>query len=114
MGTRKGKKRTALTPPPDSRYQPAQPGGSLDNRQPPTPAGPGSNRPESNSESASSYGDTDLSILNSPTNSDNISLFPNISGAMSDNQRDKIYDRTQPPKFRMSWRKKRKKLGSQQ
>ena len=85
MGTRKGKKRTALTPQPDSRAPPAQPEGSLDQRQPPPPPEPGSNRPDSHSGSASSYGDTDLSILNSPTNSDNISLFPNISGAMSDN-----------------------------
>ena len=84
MGTRKGKKRTALTPPPDSRSQPVQPGGSTDTTQPPTPAGPRTDRTESNSESGSSYGGTDLSILNSPTNSDNISLFPNISGAMSD------------------------------
>ena len=84
MGTRKGRKRTAATPPPDSRAQPAQPGGSTDNTQPPTPAGPRDHRRESNSESTSSYGDTDLSIINSPSSSDNISLFPHITGAMSD------------------------------
>ena len=85
MGTRKGRKRTAATPPPDSRAQPAQPGGSTDNTQPRTPAGPRDHRRESNSESTSSFGETDdLSIINSPSSSDNISLFPNITGAMSD------------------------------
>ena len=80
MGTRRGKKRTALTPPPDSRATPAQPEGShSDQSEPLPPPEPGSNRLESHSGSASSYGDTDLSILNSPTNSANISLFPHIS-----------------------------------
>ena len=87
MGPRKGRKRDATTPPPDSRTQPAQPGSRTGNTQPPTPAGPREHRSDSNSESTSSLGETDdLSIITSPSSasSDNISLFPNITGAMAD------------------------------
>ena len=87
MGTRKGKKRAAATPPPDSRAQPAQPGRDTNNPEPRTPAGPREHRSDSNSESTSSFGETDdLSIITSPSlsSSGNISLFPNITGAMAD------------------------------
>ena len=82
MGQKRGRKRTALTPPPDSRVVPGQPEGSeIGSHSPPQP---GPSRPQSNSASASSFGDTDLSIKSSPTNSASISLFPNISGRMAD------------------------------
>ena len=82
MGQKRGRKRTALTPPPDSRSVPVQPEGSeIESHSPPEP---GPSRPQSSSASASSFGDTDLSIISSQTNSTSISLFPHISGGMAD------------------------------
>ena len=83
MAPRKGRKRTAFTPPPDSRATPGQPAGPQAG--PPPASQPGPSHTNTNSAPANSYGDTDSSIPSSPVNSSSISLFPNISGTMADN-----------------------------
>ena len=86
MGQKRGRKHTAISPPPDSRVVPGQPAGSEVGLHPPSQPGP--SHTQSNSAPASSFGDTDLSITSSPVNSTSISLFPNISGGMATQLRD--------------------------
>ena len=53
MGQKRGRKRTAITPPPDSRVVPGQPEGSEVGLHPPSQPGP--SHPQSNSAPASSF-----------------------------------------------------------
>ena len=81
MGPRKGKKRGAISPVPDSRVTPKQPTGPPDGPAIPQPV---SSHTSTDSASASSYGETDLSTPSSPNNPSRISFFPYISGTMTD------------------------------
>ena len=81
MAPRKGRKRTAVSPVPDSRVTPQQPTGPPDG---PAVPQPGPSHTNTDSASTSSYGETDLSATSSSNNPSRLSLFPSISGIMGD------------------------------
>ena len=81
MAPQKGRKRGAISPVPYSRTAPQQPTGPPDG---PAVPQPGPSHTNTDSASASLYGETDLSTPSSPNNSSRISYFPYISGTMTD------------------------------